>query len=103
MQVSFHGFIDMVAIDVDPVKISIGKFRGGRGGEVSVNYDVTGSYLSLKRPLAFFVQGVHRCLVSQCLYLIDPWAFQEDYPKSWFGGDLGGNEQCQELARKNCL
>jgi hypothetical protein len=28
----------------------------------------------------------------RCLHLIDPWAYQETYTKSWFGGDLGGSQ-----------
>jgi hypothetical protein len=26
------------------------------------------------------------------LHLIDPWAYQQDYSESWFGGDLGGSQ-----------
>jgi hypothetical protein len=26
------------------------------------------------------------------LHLIDPWAYQKRYSKSWFGGDLGGSQ-----------
>jgi hypothetical protein len=35
------------------------------------------------------------------LHLIDPWAYQELYPESWFGGDLGGSQAVMDrLHRK---
>ena len=39
-----------------------------------------------------FSAAILEIVEPRCLHLIDPWAYQERYPKSWFGGDLGGSQ-----------
>lgn len=39
-----------------------------------------------------FSAAILEVVQPQSLHLIDPWAFQESFSKSWFGGDLGGNQ-----------
>lgn len=36
-------------------------------------------------------------------HLIDPWAFQENYAESWFGGDLGGSQAIMDKVHKGVL
>lgn len=39
-----------------------------------------------------FSAAILQIVEPRCLHLIDPWAYQERYTSSWFGGDLGGSQ-----------
>ena len=48
-----------------------------------------------------FSSAILEIVEPRCLHLIDPWAYQEGYPKSWFGGDLGGSQAVMDTLHEN--
>jgi hypothetical protein len=43
-----------------------------------------------------FSAAILEVVEPRCLHLIDPWAYQALYSKSWFGGDLGGSQSVMD-------
>jgi Methyltransferase domain len=50
-----------------------------------------------------FSTAILKVVKPQRLHLIDPWAYQEQYSDSWFGGDLGRSQAAMDRLHKRVL